>query len=159
MPAFPQQGLFISYRREDTGPYTRLLQHKLKERFPGIPVFMDLDSIEAGADFRDAINAGVHSCAVLVALIGSNWLTATDEDGRRRLDDPDDYVRSEISTALKLGVRVIPVLVDGANAPKRQQLPDDLQRLERLNALEMCYSRFDYDADRLMDAIQRVLEA
>lgn len=159
MPAFPPHGVFVNYRREDTGPYARLVQIKLGERFPNAPVFVDLDSIEAGADFAEAIKSGVDSCAVLIALVGAKWLTITNEDGRRRLDDPDDYVRYEIRTALERGVRVIPVLADGAKAPRQQQLPDDLQRLARLNALEMSYARLDYDATRLMDAIQRVLEA
>jgi TIR domain len=158
MPAFPPYGVFVNYRREDAAPYARLIQFKLAERFPNVPVFVDLDSIEAGADFAEAIKSGVDSCVVLIALIGAKWLTITDEDGRRRLDDPDDYVRYEIRTALERGVRVIPVLVDGAKAPK-QQLPDDLQRLTRLNALEMSWARLDYDATRLMDAIQRVLDA
>jgi TIR domain len=156
--AFPPRGVFVNYRREDAGPYARLVQVKLDQRFPNVPVFMDLDSIEAGADFAEAIKSGVDSCAVLVALIGPKWLTVTDEDARRRLDDPDDYVRYEIRTALEQGVRVIPVLVDGARAPKPQQLPDDLQRLARLNALEMSWARLDYDATRLTDAIQRVLD-
>jgi hypothetical protein len=159
VPAFPPHGVFVSYRREDAGPYARLLQFKLGERIPKVPVFMDLDSIEAGADFAEAIKRGVESCAVLVALIGPKWLTITDEDGRRRLDDPDDYVRYEIRTALERGLWVIPVLVDGARMPRQQQLPDDLERLARLNALEMSWARLDYDASRLMDAIQRVLES
>jgi hypothetical protein len=159
VPAFPPHGVFVNYRREDAGPYARLLQFKLDERFPTVPVFIDLDSIEAGVDFAEAIKSGVESCAVMVALIGAKWLTITDEDGRRRLDDPDDYVRYEIRTALERDVRVIPVLVDGARVPKQQQLPDDLQRLARLNALEMSWARLDYDAFRLMDAIQRVLES
>jgi TIR domain len=159
VPVFPPHGVFVNYRREDTGPYACLLQFKLRERFPNMPVFMDLDSIEAGVDFAEAIKSGVEACAVLVALIGAKWLTITDEDGRRRLDDPDDYVRYEIRTALERCVRVIPVLVDEAKAPRHQQLPEDLQRLARLNALEMSYARLDYDATRLTDAIQRVLEA
>lgn len=157
MPGFPTHGVFVNYRREDTGPYARLLQFKLGEGFPDVPVFMDLDSIEAGADFAEAIESGVDGCAVLIALIGPKWLTITDEDGHRRLDDPDDYVRYEIRTALERCVRVIPVLVDGARAPKQHQLPDDLHRLARLNALEMSYARLDYDATRLMEVIQRVL--
>jgi tetratricopeptide (TPR) repeat protein len=120
---------------------------------------MDIDFIEGGVDFAEAIKSGLDSCAVLVALIGAKWLTVTDDDGRRRLDNPGDYVRYEIRTALKRGVRVIPVLVDGATAPQPKQLPGDLQKLARLNALEMSYTRLDYDATRLVDVIRRVLEA
>lgn len=157
MPAFPSQGVFISYRREDTGPYARLLKIKLSERFPDTQVFMDLDSIEAGLDFAEVIESAVHSCAVLVALIGRDWLTLTDEDGHRRLDNPDDYVRFEIRTALGRRVRVIPVLVDGAKAPRQHQLSADLCKLARLNALEMSYGRYEYDETRLIAVIQRVL--
>jgi hypothetical protein len=159
MPAFPPHGVFISYRREDAGPYAWLLKEHLSERFPNTPVFMDLESIEAGVDFAEAIKSAVDSCLVLIAVIGPKWLTITDEDGRRRLDNPDDYVRFEIHTALERCVRVIPVLIDGANALRQQQLPDGLQKLARLNALEMSYRRFEYDETQLIDVIQRVLAA
>src|SRR5580704_5968758 len=82
------RGIFLSYRREDAAPYARLLQFQLRERFPDAQVFMDLDSIEAGLDFAEVIRGAVGSCAVLVALIGRQWAALTDEQGRRRLDDP-----------------------------------------------------------------------
>jgi len=150
-------GVFISYRRSDAGPYARLLQVQLSRHLPTTPVFMDLDSIEAGADFAEAIKAGVNSCRVFVALIGAKWLTACDAEGRRRLDDPDDYVRFEIRTALERRVRIIPVLVDGATMPRYQDLPDDLGKLARLNALQMSYDRYEYDESRLIAVVRRVL--
>ena len=110
MPGLSSQGIFLSYRRADTAAYARLLQRDLTEHFPESRVFMDLDSIEAGVDFADAIRDAVDSCAVLVALIGRQWATLTDEQGRRRLDSPDDFVRFEVKTALDRGVWVIPVL-------------------------------------------------
>ena len=152
-------GVFISYRRSDAGPYARLLQVQLTQHLPGTPVFMDLDSIDAGTDFAEAIEAGVESCRILLALIGPRWFTTSDEEGRRRLDDPDDYVRFEIRTALDRGARVIPVLVDGATMPKRQELPDDLAKLARLNALQMSYDRYQYDESRLITIIQKTLAA
>jgi TIR domain len=152
-------GIFLSYRREDAAPYARLLQYQLTERFPDTRVFMDLDSIEAGLDFAEVIAQAVGSCAVLVALIGRQWATMADEEGQRRLDDPDDYVRFEVQAALERGVRVIPVLVDGASPLRRQQLPPELGKLARLNALELSYGRYQFDADRLLDLIQRVLAA
>src|SRR5205814_9978642 len=112
MAAVSSRGIFLSYRREDAAPYARLLQSQLRERFPDADVFMDLDSIEAGLDFAEVIGEAVDSCAVLMALIGRQWATLADEQGRRRLDDPDDWVRFEIRAALERGVRVIPVLVD-----------------------------------------------
>jgi TIR domain len=155
----PSYGIFISYRRSDAGPYARLLQIQLSQSLPDTPVFMDLDSIEAGTDFAEAIKAGVDSCQILIALIGPRWLALSDQEGRRRLDDADDYVRFEIRTALERRVRVIPVLVDGATMPHREQLPDDLAKLTRLNALPMSYDRYEYDERRLMAIIRRVLAA
>ena len=151
------RGIFLSYRREDAGPYARLLQRELKDRFPDARVFMDLDSIEAGVDFEEVIRDAVGSSAVLVALIGHQWATLADEQGRRRLDEPDDFVRFELRTALESRVRVIPVLLDGAKALRREQLPAELQALVRLNAFELTYPRYEYDANRLLDLIRRVL--
>ncbi len=159
MPGFSSQGVFLSYRREDTAPYVRLLQAEFKRRIPDTPVFVDLDSIEAGLDFAEVIREAVGSCAVLVALIGRQWATLADEGGRRRLDNPDDYVRFEVQTALKRKVRVIPLLVDGAKPLRQQQLPSELQQLARLNALELSYGRYEYDVDRLVRLLQRVLAA
>jgi TIR domain len=156
MSVAPTQGIFISYRREDAAPYARLLHHELSTRFPEARVFMDLDSIEGGKDFADAIGEAVDSSTVLVALIGRQWATLADDEGRR-LDNPDDFVRFEVRTALERGVRVIPVLVDGAKPPRRQELPSELHKLARLNAVELSYGRYQYDVDRLFDLIQRVL--
>lgn len=152
-------GVFISYRRSDAGPYARLLLVQLGQYLHSATVFMDLDSIEAGTDFAEAIEAAAGSCRVLIALIGSRWLTVTDEEGRRRLDDPDDHVRFEIRTALESHARVIPVLVDGATMPQRRQLPDDLAPLARLNALPMSYDRYEYDESRLISIIRKLLAA
>jgi hypothetical protein len=159
VPGLSSWGVFLSYRREDAAPYARSLQIQLRERLPDAKVFMDLDSIEPGLDFAEVIREAVDSCAVLVALIGGQWATLADEKGRRRLDNPDDYVRFEVQSALERGVRVIPVLVDGAKPLQQQQLPSGLQELARLNALELSYGRYQYDADRLLDLIQRVLAA
>jgi hypothetical protein len=159
VPGSSSRGIFLSYRREDAGPYARLLKFQLSERFPDAQVFMDLDSIEAGLDFAEVIAEAVDLSAVLVALIGRQWATLADEQGQRRLDDPDDLVRFEVNMALEHGIRVIPVLVDGARPLRQQQLPSELSKLARLNALEVSYGRYDYDAGRLLDLIDRVLAA
>lgn len=151
------QGVFISYRREDAGPYARLLKMLLNERLPHARVFMDLDSVAAGSDFAEVIACALRLCPVLVALIGPRWLALTDEEGRRRLDNRDDYLRFEINTALKRGHLVIPVLIDGAKMPRRQQLPASLRKLSRLNALEMSYARFEYDEGRLLTVIEKAV--
>src|SRR5215472_6360123 len=126
MAAFSPEGIFLSYRREDAAPYARLLKFQLSERFPDARVFMDMDSIDPGLDFAEVIEDAVGTCAVLVALIGCQWATLTDEEGQRRIDGPDDLVRFEIKAALEHGVRVIPVLVDGARPLRHQQLPAEL---------------------------------
>jgi hypothetical protein len=153
-----QAGIFISYRHTDALPHARLLQINLRERFPKAPVFMDLDSIEVGVDFAKVIGDAIKACGVMVVLIGPQWATLTNEEGRRRLDEPDDYVRFEVRTALRRGVRIIPVLVEGARPPRPQELPPDLRRLARLNALDMsCDHRYQFDADRLIGVIERAL--
>jgi hypothetical protein len=159
VPDWSSQGIFLSYRREDAAPYARLLQRELRDRFSGARVFMDLDSIEAGVRFAEVIRDAVGSSAVLVALIGRHWLTLADEEGRRRLDNPDDFVRFEVQTALERGVRVIPVLVDDARPLRQQELPSGLEELAALSFFELSSARYDYDAGRLLDLIQRVLAA
>jgi TIR domain len=149
--------IFLSYRREDTAPYARLLQDQLKRRIPDAEVFADLDSVEPGADFAEIIREAVGSCAVLVVLIGREWLTPVDEGGRRRLDYPDDYVRVEVQTALERGVRVVPVLIDGARPLQGQELPPELRELARLNARELSYGRYKEEVDQLLDLIREML--
>jgi len=159
MPGAERRGVFLSYRRDDAGPYARSLQLQLSQRMPHARIFMDLDSIDPGLDFAEVIEAAVNSSAVLVALIGRQWATLTGEDGARRLDNPDDYVRFEVRTALEHGVRVIPVLIDGASPLRREDLPEELHKLARLNAAKLSFDRYQDDADRLLDLIQRVLAA
>ena len=152
-------GIFLSYRRGDAAPYARLLQRQLRERFPQARVFMDLDSIERGPDFHGDIREAVVSCVMLVVVIGRQWRTLADEGGHQRLGNQDDWVRFEVQAALESGMWVIPVLVDGAEPLREQQLPPELRKLARLHALELSSGRYEYDADRLFDLIQRVLAA
>ena len=119
---------------------------------------MDVDSIGLGADFVKTIQDTVGSCDVLIAVIGSRWLTCTDAQGARRLDNAEDFVRTEIAAALRRDIRVIPVLVDGALMPRSADLPDDLKQLVRRNALEVGDTHFDDDCRRLIAAIEQVLE-
>jgi TIR domain len=128
-------GVFISYRRQESGGVAGRLYDRLVGRFGGGQVFMDVDTIAPGVKFTDVITEALSSCAVLLAVIGPRWLTATDEDGRRRLDDRDDIVRWEIQTALERdGIVVIPVLVEGAVMPRPHQLPQSLAGLALRNA-------------------------
>src|SRR5215472_267 len=123
--------IFMSYRREETAYPAGWLFDRLVDHFGREQVFKDVDSIELGDDFAEVITTAVESCEVLLALIGNRWLTATGRDGRRRLDDPHDFVRLEIEAALTRNVRVIPVLVAGAQMPQAEDLPASLTRLVR----------------------------
>jgi hypothetical protein len=119
---------------------------------------MDIDAIALGEDFVKAIETTVEKCDVLIAVIGNNWLSSKDDHGDRRLDNPEDFVRMEIGTALRRDIRVIPVLVDGALMPRSADLAEDLKALVRRNALRITASSFDGDCQRLAAAIRLVLE-
>lgn len=147
--------IFVSYRREETAYAAGWLFDRLAEHFGEGQVFEDVDSIALGDDFVEVITNAVASCDVLLALIGDQWLTITDEHGKRRLDDADDFVRLEIEAALTRNVRVIPILVEGTQMPRADQLPASLARLVRRQALELSPSRFEFDTGRLL----RVLDA
>src|SRR5271165_46551 len=150
--------IFISYRREESRWSARSLRDRLIQRFDRRQIFMDVDSVGLGEDFVKAIEETVGSCDVLIAVIGAHWLTSTDEQGGRRLDNPEDFVRMEIATALRRDIRVIPVLVDGASMPRSTDLPDDLKGLVRRNALQISQTSFSGDCQRLVAAISQVLE-
>jgi ABC-type amino acid transport substrate-binding protein len=149
--------IFISYRREETAYPAGWLYDRLANHYGSGQVFKDVDSIELGDDFVEIITGAVGSCDVLLALIGDEWPTITDEHGRRRLDNSDDFVRLEIEAALTRGVRVIPILVDGARMPRADELPDSLARLVRRQALELSPNRFDFDTSRLLRVLDKTL--
>jgi hypothetical protein len=149
--------IFMSYRREDTSYAAGWLFDRLAEQFGSDQVFKDVDSIELGDDFVEKISTAVGSCDVLLALIGEEWLTITDEHGTRRLDHADDFVRLEIEAALVRKVRVIPILVEGARMPRADQLPPSLAKLVRRQALELSPSHFDFDTERLLEVLNKTL--
>src|ERR1700730_11539903 len=119
---------------------------------------MDVDTIDPGVDFVEAVEEVVSACDVLIAVIGSRWLTSSDRRDSRRLDNPEDLVRLEIGTALKRDIRVVPVLVEGATMPEASELPDDLKALVRRNAWEIGHVRFNADSEHLIHAVQRALQ-
>lgn len=149
--------IFISYRRQDAAYPAGWLFDRLADRFGPRQVFKDVDSIELGDDFVDVITSAVARCDVLLAVIGDGWLTAADERGRRRLDDPEDFVRLEIEAALARAIRVIPVLVGTSPMPKATDLPPSLAPLVRRHALEVSPNRFDADTARLLRVLGRTL--
>jgi TIR domain len=145
MPGAEDGGIFVSYRRQDSAHLAGRLYDRLTDRFGEGQVFIDVDTIELGVDFAEEISRAVAACKVLLAVFGPTWLTSTDERGRRRLDDPDDIVRLEIEAAFARDVRMIPILVEGAVMPGRQDLPESLAGLARRNALLIRHESFRYD--------------
>lgn len=149
--------IFLNYRREDTGGHAGRLYDALAKRFGDENVFMDIDRIGPGEDFTKAVEQGVGSCDVLLALIGRNWTTATDREGRRRLDKPNDWVRMEIQAALdRSDTLVIPTLVQAAEMPSSDDLPAPLQRLSHRNAIELSDSRWHFDVQRLIKHLEQL---
>jgi TIR domain len=149
--------IFISYRRDETAYPAGWLYDRLADHYGDGQIFKDVDSIELGDDFVEVITRAVGSCDVLLALIGDQWLTITDEDGQRRLDDPNDFVRLEIEAALTRNVRLIPILVAGARLPRAGELPASLAKLVRRQALELSPGRFDFDISRLVKVLDMTL--
>ncbi|MGH8727108.1 MAG: TIR domain-containing protein [Burkholderiales bacterium] len=150
-------GIFISYRREDAAGHAGRLFDRLSEHFGRDRVFMDVSDIEPGVDFVEAIERAVGSCEILVVVIGRDWLKATDAAGKRRLDDPRDFIRLEVGAALKRDIRVIPVLVRGAGVPALETLPDDLEKLARRNAVELSDNRWDSDVREFIKLLDHAL--
>jgi hypothetical protein len=149
--------IFLSYRREETDFPAGWLHDRLAAHFGRDQVFRDVDDIPLGANFPEVIAKAVASCDVLLALIGSQWVAITDEEGKRRLDDPNDFVRLEIEAALQRGVLVIPILVRGAKMPLARQLPASLAELVHHNALELSPTSFEFDTGRLLKVLDQAL--
>src|SRR5215467_3472000 len=126
--------IFISYRRSDAGGWAGRLSDSLQQHLPRVHIFRDIQDIPPGVEFDTYITEAVSSCNVLIALIGPQWLTVIDKEGKRRLEDPADFTRTEISAALKRNVRVIPALVGEATIPSADQLPEELKPLVRRQA-------------------------
>ncbi len=146
--------IFISYRRDDSAAHAGRLYDRLEYHFGQGQVFMDVDAIKPGLDFVEVVQEAISVCDGLVAVIGQDWLHVSNPEGGRRLEDPDDMVRLEIATALDRGIRVIPVLVQGAQMPRGNDLPDGLKPLASRNALEVSDTRFRSDVDRLIETLE-----
>lgn len=151
-----QGRIFLSYRREDASGWAQAMYKVLCEHFDHSHIFMDVDTLEPGEDFVEVIENAVSSCDIFIALIGKRWLSSKDESGRR-IENPYDWVRLEISAALNSGIRVVPVLVDGATMPRPDELPEALSGLARRHAFEVRHARFDTDANHLVAKLKKAL--
>lgn len=142
--------LFISYRRSDSEHFAGRVFDRLRREVGNNNLFMDVNNIPLGVDFVKFINVAVSKCDALLAVIGPHWIDAKRLDGSRRLDDVNDFVRIEITSALNRGVPVVPLLLEGTSMPRPEQLPDELKPLTRRNALSVRHSSFDADIDKLV---------
>jgi len=151
------RAIFISYRRSDSEGEAGRLFDDLVARFGEQTVFMDVVGIEAGRDFRKAIEESVAGCGVLLVMMGPSWATAKDENGRLRLEDPNDFVREEVATALRRDIPVIPVLVRGAKMPRPEQLPESVRDLAFRNAVELTHARWKSDVQLFIESLRRLV--
>ena len=158
-PAAPgSPRIFISYRRDDTSAHAGRLYDALAARFGADRLFIDIDTIPVGADFAEALQEAIDSADVVLVLIGRSWLTASDKTGAPRLQDPNDFVRLEVEAALERKARILPVLVQNADMPTTDDLPDSLSGLVRRQAFELADRRWRSDLTGLVSALERLAE-
>ena len=153
------RAIFISYRRDDSEGEAGRLYDDLVRAYGDASVFMDVAGIQPGIDFRKAIDDNIAACGVLLAVIGPTWSTIAGHDGTRRLDNPEDYVRLEIASALKRGIPVIPVLVHDVHMPALEELPEDLKDLRYRNSVELTHARWNSDVPLLIAALKSYVHA
>ena len=132
---------FISYRRVDSDAVAGRIRDRILAELPGRDVFMDVASISAGENFRNAIVDKIAQCDVFIALIGEKWLEGSED----RSQDEEDYILFELSSALSEDARIIPVLINNARMPSADQLSQDVQAFSQINAVELRHSRFEDD--------------
>lgn len=153
------RAIFISYRRDDSEGEAGRLYDDLVRTYGDDSVFLDVAGINPGIDFRRAIDDNVATCGVLLAMIGPTWATIADENGHRRLENENDFVRLEIASALRREIPVIPVLVHEAKMPRPDQLPEDLKNLAYRNSVEITHARWNSDVQLLTAALAQYVKA
>ena len=151
--------IFINYRRTDSDSTAGRLHDALGRTFGFENLFMDIDSMRGGDDFELVLARQVSACDIFLAIIGPNWLGAQNDSGQRRLEDPNDYVATEIAAALKRDIPVVPTLVDGARFPSANQLPESIRALARRHAVEVRNPQFRRDADELVKQIRFIIKS
>jgi hypothetical protein len=157
MPKNAKGAIFINYRREDSNWNALAIYNELQKYFSKDQIFKDFNAIQPGDDFVESIGTALQRCDVLLVLMGDKWLNVADEAGNRRLDDPDDFVRLEISKALSRGIKVIPVMLDEIKMPRPEQLPENLQPMTRRQLVEIDPTRFEDDVRKLAEVIKKIL--
>jgi hypothetical protein len=151
----PTEKIFISYRREDSSGQAGRVHDRLEREFHRDTLFMDVDAIPLGEDFSKVLADAVAKCGILLAIIGPSWLNARDDEGQRRLEDPRDFVRIEITAALQREIPVIPLLFDGTRMPRPEHLPEEMQSLTFRNGLDVRHRTFHADIDKLVQFLKK----
>ena len=146
----PSWELFIAYRRADAGHADRIGERLIAYFGPG-QVFKDVESLSPGADFVDVVREMLQRAFAMVVIIGPAWLDT------QRLSDREDLHREEIRTALERSIHIVPVLVNGASVPRKDDLPDEIRPLVRRHAIEITDTRWDYDVGRLEEHLAQTL--
>jgi hypothetical protein len=149
--------VFLCYRREDTQGFARGIYQSLASKYGPEQVFRDVDSTPAGVRFSAWIESRVSQCSVMLVLIGNAWLSAEDHAGQRRLTLPKDWVRQEIEVALRRGIPIIPVRVQGAPMPSEDELPPSIADLTGFQSAEVTDSRWNFDVGLLIQAIDNLI--
>jgi hypothetical protein len=142
--------VFISYRRETTAGEARALFNSLASQLGQRAVFMDVDSISLGRDFRRELQRTLSSCDIMLVLIDKDWATLKDEKGRARLENADDYVRMEVESGLRRDIVVTPVLVRGGRMPLAEELPAEIRDLAYRECSELSHNRWASDVQEMI---------
>lgn len=149
-------GIFISYRRDDSRHAAGRLADDLAAAFGAQSIFRDVESIAPGMDFEEALDQALARCAVMLVVIGPRWATITDAEGRRRLDQPGDWIRTEVARALERQVRLIPVMLEDTPLPAAEALPAELRGLLRRQTLPLSDGRWRGDLHKLIETLERI---
>ena len=142
--------VFISYRRDDEGPASRFIKAELDKIFGNEHVFMDLNNIRKGDNWKNIINSSLDQCDCLIVIIGKNWLRLQDENFIRRIDKKGDWVRKEIETALYRKVKIVPLLL-GGTLPQEEALPKSIKKLVENQGMSISALTWQNDISSLVD--------
>jgi TIR domain len=151
--------IFINYRRSDDRATAGRLFDRLRKTFRRDQLFFDVDDIRPGLDFVKVLEEQISRCDIVLAVMGHNWINASDEAGVRRLENPEDFVRIEIESAFTQGKLVIPVLIDEARMPREKELPDSIKPLVRHQSARLRHERFHADMRGLIKTLRQALSS
>jgi hypothetical protein len=147
--------VFLSYRREDSIDLSGRIYDKLSAELGRTTVFKDIDSIPLGVDFRQHIEESLENCRVFLLVMRNNWRGQSLSSKGYRIDDPRDFIRIEVETALRRRIPVIPVLVQGADIPSESELPDGMRGIAYRQAIRVRSDPdFHRDCDRIVTSLR-----